>query len=260
MDLTKMTLPELKKWLEDEGFLGEEILKRHLMIDVRKGARDLIQKRLNILKRRKEEEARLEKMTLYERELWDKGFRFIAGVDEAGRGPLAGPVVAAAVILPDYKIIHQVRDSKQLNPQVREKLFHQIKEEAVCFSTGTVDVSYIDTFNIYQAGLEAMRRALMGLEISPQHILTDAFTVPGIRIRQTPLVKGDTLSLSVACASILAKVTRDRLMMEYDSKYPQYGFGKHKGYATSAHFQAIKEYGISPVHRRSFNLQGEREG
>ncbi len=260
MDLSKMTLSELKNWLRDEESQDKENLEIYLKRDVRKGARDLIKRRLNNMKRMEAEEHRLEELTMYERELWDQGLEFIAGVDEAGRGPLAGPVVAAAVILPAYKKIHQVRDSKQLSPQKREELFTQIQQEALCFSTSIVDVSYIDEFNIYQAGLEAMRRALVGLKINPQHILTDAFRIPGIRIQQNPLIKGDSLSLSVACASILAKVIRDRLMMEYDTQYPQYGFGQHKGYATTQHFQAIKEHGISPVHRRSFNLKGEREG
>ena len=260
MDLAKMTLPELKIWLDREGPFDEETLENILKKDGRKGARELIRRRLRSQRQNEEEEARLEKLILYEKQLWDKGIKFIAGVDEAGRGPLAGPVVAAAVILPVYKKIYWARDSKQLSPQKREKLYFQIREEASCCSIGIVDVPYIDEFNIYQAGLEAMRRALMGLEIKPQHILTDAFTVPGISIYQTPLVKGDSLSLSVACASILAKVTRDRMMMEYHHQYPHYGFAQHKGYATREHFEAIKEYGISPIHRRSFKLDIEREG
>lgn len=260
MNLSNMTLTELKKWLQEEGPFNEETLEDLLKRDRRKGARDLIRKRLNSLKRNREEEARLEKLIFYEKQLWDKGVKFIAGVDEAGRGPLAGPVVAAAVILPVNKKIYGARDSKQLTPPKREDLFLQIREEALCCSLGIVDVSYIDKFNIFRAGLEAMRRALVGLEIKPQHILTDAFTVPGISIHQSPLVKGDTLSLSVACASILAKVTRDKLMVDYHNQFPQYGFAQHKGYPTREHFEAIKKHGISPIHRHSFKLETEREG
>lgn len=257
MNLSKMTLREMKSWLEESSF-DEKTLESFLQRDGRKGARELIQKRLRFIERKKEEDSRLERLMQFEREHWNRGLQFVAGVDEAGRGPLAGPVVAAAVILPVNQKIYEARDSKQLSPQKREQLYFCIKKEAVCYSLGIVDVLYIDQFNIYQAGLEAMRRALIGLEKKPQHVLIDAFTVPGLNISQTPLVKGDNLSLSIACASILAKVTRDKLMEDYHRQYPQYGFAQHKGYGTAEHYEAIKKYGISPIHRRSFRLETER--
>ncbi len=254
MNLSNMTLREMKSWLEENSF-DEKTLESLLQKDSRKGTRELIYKRLRVLNRKKEEDSRLESMMLYEREHWGRGLGLVAGVDEAGRGPLAGPVAAAAVILPANKKIYEARDSKQLTPQKREQLFNRIKQEAVCYSVGIVDVLYIDQFNIYHAGLEAMRRALIGLDKQPEHVLVDAFTVPGLNISQTSLIKGDTLSLSVACASILAKVTRDRLMVDYHRQFPQYGFDQHKGYATREHFKAIKKYGISPIHRRTFKLE-----
>ncbi|UNC93889.1 ribonuclease HII [Candidatus Contubernalis alkalaceticus] len=255
--MSKMTLREMKSWLE-ESSIDEKTLESFLQMDGRKGVRELIQKRLRLIRRKEDEENRLERLMLFERELWNRGLQLIAGVDEVGRGPLAGPVVAAAVILPVNKKIYEVRDSKQLSPKKREQLYFCIKKEAVCYSLGIVDVLYIDQFNISQAGLEAMRRALNGLEKKPEHILIDAFAVPNITISQTPLVKGDTLSLTIACASILAKVTRDKLMEDYDRQYPQYGFAQHKGYGTGEHYAAIKKYGISPIHRRSFRLEAER--
>ncbi len=189
-------------------------------------------------------------MTAYEREY--AAFGLIAGLDEAGRGPLAGPVVAAAVILDPEKKIFYINDSKKLSESRRELLFPEIEEKAVAFGIGIVGQERIDEINILQATYEAMREAVSQLSPQPAILLNDAVTIPGISLRQVPIVKGDAKSLSIAAASILAKVTRDRLMKEMDALYPEYGFAVHKGYGTAAHIEALKKYGPCPLHRRSF--------
>ena len=176
----------------------------------------------------------------------------ICGIDEAGRGPLAGPVVAGAVILPKDCEILFLNDSKKLSEKKREALFLEIQEKAETWSVGVVGPEVIDEINILQATYQAMREAIAGLKVQPGLLLNDAVTIPGVEIPQVPIVKGDAKSLSIAAASIMAKVTRDHLMVEYDQIYPQYGFGKHKGYGTAAHIAALKEYGPCPIHRRSF--------
>ena len=196
------------------------------------------------------ERERLFRMTAYEREY--AAFGLIAGLDEAGRGPLAGPVVAAAVILDPEKEIFYINDSKKLSESRRELLFPEIEEKAVAFGIGIVGQERIDEINILQATYEAMREAVSQLSPQPAILLNDAVTIPGISLRQVPIVKGDAKSLSIAAASILAKVTRDRLMKEMDALYPEYGFAVHKGYGTAAHIEALKKYGPCPLHRRSF--------
>ena len=196
------------------------------------------------------EKQRIEAMREYE-EMYDT-FSYICGIDEAGRGPLAGPVVAGAVILPKGKRILYVNDSKKLSEKKRDELFDVIKEEAFSYGIGIVSPERIDEINILQANYEAMRDAVSQLSVKPDILLNDAVTIPGIDIKQIPIIKGDAKSLSIASASILAKVTRDRLMTEYDSLYPEYGFAKHKGYGTKVHIEAIKEYGPCPIHRRTF--------
>lgn len=176
----------------------------------------------------------------------------ICGIDEAGRGPLAGPVVAGAVILPKDCEILFLNDSKKLSEKRREALFLEIQEKAEAWSVGVVGPEVIDEINILQATYQAMRKVIAGLKVQPELLLNDAVTIPGVEIPQVPIVKGDAKSLSIAAASIMAKVTRDHLMVEYDQIYPQYGFGKHKGYGTAAHIAALKEYGPCPIHRRSF--------
>jgi len=193
---------------------------------------------------------RLDGMLLFEREYAE--YSFIAGIDEAGRGPLAGPVAAAACILPkDLKILF-LNDSKKLSPLRRDALFDEIREKAVSFHVALASPERIDEINILNATYEAMREAVSKLSPSPDLLLNDAVTIPGVDVRQVPIVKGDAKSLSIAAASVLAKVTRDRLMEEYDALYPQYGFAKHKGYGTAEHIRALKEYGPCPIHRRSF--------
>lgn len=193
---------------------------------------------------------RLEAMREYE-DTYD-ACAYICGIDEAGRGPLAGPVVAAAAVLPKDCQIFYLNDSKKLSEKKRELLFDEIKEKAVAYGIGIVSPQVIDEINILQATYEAMRQAISQLNVIPEILLNDAVTIPGVDIMQVPIVKGDAKSVSIAAASILAKVTRDRMMMEYDQIYPEYGFAKHKGYGTAAHIAALKEYGPCPIHRRTF--------
>ena len=194
--------------------------------------------------------ARLEAMREYE-DTYD-ACAYICGIDEAGRGPLAGPVVAAAAVLPKDCQIFYLNDSKKLSEKKRDLLFDEIKEKAVAYGIGIVSPQEIDEINILQATYEAMRQAISQLNVIPEILLNDAVTIPGVDIMQVPIVKGDAKSVSIAAASILAKVTRDRMMMEYDQIYPEYGFAKHKGYGTAAHIAALKEYGPCPIHRRTF--------
>lgn len=198
------------------------------------------------------EELRLEKMLEYEKELYSKGYEYICGIDEAGRGPLCGPVVAAAVILKKGDKIEGVNDSKKLSEKKREQLFEKIKERAVAYSVGIVDEKTIDEINILEATRLAMKKAVEGLRVEAEYALVDAEKKVPIDIPYIPIIKGDALSESIAAASIIAKVTRDRMIVELDSKYPEYNFAKNKGYGTKQHTDAIKEYGLCPAHRRSF--------
>lgn len=195
--------------------------------------------------------ARLETMKEYERLYTDDAC--ICGIDEAGRGPLAGPVVAAAVVLPKECGILGLNDSKKLSPARREALYKEIREKAVSFGVGVVSPGVIDEINILQATYEAMRQAVSALTVSPDRFLNDAVVIPGIEAeRQVSIVKGDAKSVSIAAASILAKVERDHMMEAYDGLYPQYGFARHKGYGTKAHMEAIRAFGMCPIHRRTF--------
>ncbi len=199
------------------------------------------------------ERERIEGMKVYERAHPD--CRLICGVDEAGRGPFAGPVVASAVILslddPDREILY-LNDSKKLSEKKREALYDEIMEKAVSVGVGIVEREVIDEINILQATFLAMQKAIAALDPQPDYILADAVTIPKILIPQEGIVKGDAKSVSIAAGSIIAKVTRDRIMYEYDKLYPEYGFASHKGYGTKAHIEAIKEYGMLDIHRRSF--------
>jgi len=193
---------------------------------------------------------RVEALCAYEKEF--SAFSAICGIDEAGRGPLAGPVVAGAVILPKDARIMYINDSKKLSEKRREELFDIIMDSAVSVGVGIVDAARIDEINILQATYEAMRQAVNKLEPQPDILLNDAVTIPGLAMKQVPIIKGDAKSISIACASVIAKVTRDRMMYEYDKLYPEYGFAKHKGYGTAQHIAAVKEFGASPIHRLTF--------
>ena len=218
--------------------------------DTRSGVVKLVDTAKKRMEKYEDELLRTENLKKYEKQYKDYGY--ICGIDEVGRGPLAGPVVAGAVILPKGKRILYVNDSKKLSEKKRDELFDVIKEEALSYGIGIVSPERIDEINILQATYEAMRDAVSQLSVQPDLLLNDAVTIPGIDIKQIPIIKGDAKSLSIASASILAKVTRDRLMTEYDSLYPEYGFAKHKGYGTKVHIEAIKKYGPCPIHRRTF--------
>lgn len=204
-------------------------------------------------KRQEKYEAELErcrKLKRYEEEYAACGY--ICGIDEVGRGPLAGPVVAGAVILPKDCDILYINDSKKLSAAKREELYDVIMEKAVATGIGMVGPARIDEINILQATYEAMREAISKLEVKPDILLNDAVTIPGVLIRQVPIIKGDAKSISIGAASIIAKVTRDRMMVYYDSIYPEYGFASNKGYGSAEHIAALKKYGPTPIHRRTF--------
>ncbi len=193
---------------------------------------------------------RTESLKVYEKEYEHLGY--VCGIDEVGRGPLAGPVVAGAVILPkDCKILY-LNDSKKLTPKKREELYDVIMEGAVSVGIGIVDNNRIDEINILQATYEAMREAVSKLSVTPDVLLNDAVTIPGLSMKQVPIIKGDAKSVSIAAASIVAKVYRDRLMTELDSQYPGYDFASNKGYGTAAHMEGLRKLGLSPIHRRTF--------
>ena len=202
------------------------------------------------------ERERLEAMSVYEKKY--ASCLAICGIDEVGRGPLAGPVVAGAVILPRDTEILYLNDSKKLSEKKREALYDEIMEKAVAVGIGMASPARIDEINILQATYEAMRMAIDKLQVRPDLLLNDAVTIPGVEISQVPIVKGDAKSISIAAASIVAKVTRDRMMKEYEEIFPGYDFASNKGYGTKAHYEAISQYGLLPIHRRSF-LKGWEE-
>ncbi len=218
--------------------------------DKRSGVKALVVKAENKIKACRRELERTEKMSVYEREY--AAYSYICGIDEVGRGPLAGPVAAGAVILPKDCNILYLNDSKQLSEKKREELYQVIMEKAVSTGLGFVSPERIDEINILNATYEAMREAIGRLDPQPDLLLNDAVTIPGVDIKQIPIIKGDAKSISIAAASIIAKVTRDRLMVKYDSIYPEYGFASNKGYGSAAHIEALKKFGPSPIHRRSF--------
>ncbi|SKC87060.1 RNase HII [Maledivibacter halophilus] len=252
MDFSKMSCKEIEKYInnldEKDRFSYIDILNQDSRKSVRKYALKLEKKQESINKEIK----RLEELWQIEGRFFDLGYNLIAGLDEAGRGPLAGPVVASAVILPKNKIILGVDDSKKIPEKRREKLFKEIYNSALYVGVGIVDNRIIDQINIFNATKLAMKRAIYDLKIKPDFLLIDALELADINIKQRSIVKGDSKSISIAAASIIAKVTRDNLVREYDRKYPGYNFSKHKGYGTKEHYEAINKYGVTPVHRKSF--------
>lgn len=218
--------------------------------DGRGGVKKLVESAEKKLAALEKEKQRIEMLRIYEEKY--KQYDFICGIDEVGRGPLAGPVVAGAVILPkDCRILY-INDSKQLSEKKREELYDIIMERAVACAVGYATPERIDEINILQATYEAMREAIGKLTPQPQILLNDAVTIPCINIRQVPIIKGDAKSISIGAASIIAKVTRDRLMVEYDKVFPEYDFAGNKGYGSAAHIEALRKYGPTPIHRRSF--------
>lgn len=244
------TIQEIKRELMDADAGERESLLAVYREDPRAGVAFLVRKYEREKEKLQAEMDRIAAMKVYENQYEHLGY--VCGIDEAGRGPLAGPVVAGAVILPKDSQILWLNDSKQLSAKKREGLYDVIMKEAVSVGVGYATPARIDEINILQATYEAMREAVSKLSVMPQILLNDAVTIPQITIPQVPIVKGDAKSVSIAAASIVAKVTRDRLMVEYDKMFPEYGFASHKGYGSASHIEALRAYGPTPIHRKTF--------
>ena len=260
-DLLSKSIPELREIFLDRRRSVPKGLLEALEIDTRQGAHQLAKRIRARYRRNRSEGQRLHTLLRFEIELWEQGYSLIAGVDEAGMAPLAGPVVAGAVILPRNYKLRGLNDSKKiLDHETREELAVQIKRDAVCWAVGFAEVEEIDQINIYHAGLLAMRRAVEGLSCLPDFVLVDARRIPHCPTPQRGIVRGDALSASIAAASIIAKTTRDAHMLELDALYSGYGFASHKGYPTPEHCRLLKELGALPIHRRSFGRVREALG
>lgn len=243
-------ISDIKKRFENADEKSMRLLVEEYSDSDKAGVVKLADKYRKQLEKLDAERLRVENMLSYEKEY--SMYLNICGIDEAGRGPLAGPVVAAAVILPKDARILYVNDSKQLSEKKREELYDVIMKEAVSVGVGIASSARIDEINILQADYEAMREAVSKLNPAPDILLNDAVIIPQLEMKQISIIKGDAKSLSIASASIIAKVTRDRMMYEYDKLYPEYGFASNKGYGSKAHIEALKQYGPCPIHRRSF--------
>jgi ribonuclease HII len=251
-DLRRTPVPELHRlYVEEARNLPSGGLSA-LKEDPRAGARAIAEKIEKRNHKAQAEGRRLTRLCLFELPLWEQGIKLVGGCDEVGMAPLAGPVIAAAVILRPGTRITGVNDSKQLTPEERDELEPRIRAEAVAVGIGRAEVSEIDTINIYRAGLLALKRAVLALSPQPQHLLIDARKLDGLSMPQQPIIKGDAKSITIGAASIVAKVHRDRLMSQLDADYPGYGFADHKGYPTPDHLDALERLGACALHRRSF--------
>jgi len=251
--LLHKSIPELNEMFVERRRPVPKGLLEALEIDHRQGAQQLAKRIRQRYRSNRSEGQRLHSLLRFEIELWADGFGMVAGVDEAGMAPLAGPVVAGAVILPQNYKLRGLNDSKKiLDPERRDELAIQIKQDAICWAVGFAEVEEIDKINIYHAGLLAMQRAVQGLNSNPDFILVDARKIPNCTTPQRGIIRGDSLSASIAAASIIAKTTRDAHMLELDTLYNGYGLASHKGYPTPEHCRALKELGALPIHRRSF--------
>ena len=244
------TIKEIKERLATIDRLDHPLFEE-LIADGRAGVQAAISKRKRELQKQVEEDLRLEKMLAYEKELYAQGIQLIAGVDEVGRGPLAGPVVAAAVILPENCKIPGLNDSKKIPKSKHQAIYQAVLDQALSVGIGVKDNQVIDQVNIYEATKLAMLEAIQELDPRPQHLLIDAMKLD-LPISQTSIIKGDANSLSIAAASIVAKVTRDQMMATYDQEYPGYDFAQNAGYGTTKHLEGLEKQGVSPIHRRSF--------
>lgn len=249
-----LELNNLKKYTikQIEEFFACGHVSAEFLAACREDDRKAVGTLLRRYQRGQQDRKRVSALYHYEREFWGKGCELVAGVDEAGRGPLAGPVSVAAVILPHDLYLPKINDSKKLSAKVREELYAEIMAKAVAVKAAFVDAKTIDRINIYQATINGMYESIFGLEREPQAVLIDAVKLENLPMPSQSIIKGDAKSASIAAASIIAKVNRDRLMDEYDKKYPEYGFAHHKGYGTSEHIAALRQYGPSPIHRQSF--------
>ena len=244
------TIKEIKEQLANIQRLDDSLLAE-LEQDSRSGVIQAIAKRKRDIQKLIDEDLRLEKMLAYEKELYTQGIQLIAGVDEVGRGPLAGPVVAAAVILPENCKIPGLNDSKKIPKSKHKEIYEAVRQNAIAIGIGVKDNQVIDQVNIYEATKLAMMEAIGQLEPQPQHLLIDAMKLD-LPIPQTSIIKGDANSLSIAAASIVAKVTRDQMMEEFDCEYPGYDFAQNAGYGTANHLAGLHKLGVTPIHRRSF--------
>lgn len=245
-----MNISKLKEMLEAADTKEKERLCKELAEDERSGVKKLLMKYLKEKEKLVEEKARIERMKEFEYKF--ASYSYICGIDEVGRGPLAGPVAAGAVILPKDVQILYLNDSKQLSAKMRDLLYDEIMEKAIAVGIGIVSPAVIDEINILQATYEAMRIAISKLCVVPDLLLNDAVTIPHVNIKQVGIIKGDARSLSIAAASVVAKVTRDRMMEEFHTLYPQYGFDHNKGYGSAFHIKALEEFGPCPIHRETF--------
>lgn len=244
------TIKEIKECLATIDRLDHPLFEE-LIADGRAGVQAAISKRKRELQKQVDEDLRLEKMLAYEKELYAQGIQLIAGVDEVGRGPLAGPVVAAAVILPENCKIPGLNDSKKIPKSKHQAIYQAVLDQALSVGIGVKDNQVIDQVNIYEATKLAMLEAIQELDQQPQHLLIDAMKLD-LPISQTSIIKGDANSLSIAAASVVAKVTRDQMMAAYDQEYPGYDFGQNAGYGTTKHLEGLEKHGVTPIHRRSF--------
>lgn len=248
--MKKKSIAELKQLFKEKTV--DDTYVDSLRMDERKGVRQLVERYDREKQKQQEQRLKFKEMCRYEQKGYANGYRFIAGMDEAGRGPLAGPVVAAAVILPRNFTLLGLDDSKQLNEATRQAFFEQIKQQAVSYEISIVNNQLIDKLNIFAATKHAMYEAVYQLDPFPDHVLIDAITLDKLSCSSEAIVKGDQKSISIAAASILAKVTRDHIMKQIDTAFPQYGFASNMGYGTKHHLSMLMRHGISPYHRKSY--------
>lgn len=252
--MEKKTLNDIKKYTikQVEGIFAQGQVDEDFLAVCRQDGRKAIKTILRRYEREQADRERVAALYEYEQQFWNKGCEFVAGVDEAGRGPLAGPVSVAAVILPHNLYLPKINDSKKISAKVREELYDEIMAKAIAVKAVFVDAKTIDRVNIYQATINGMYESIFGLAQEPQAVLIDAVKLENLDMPSLSIIKGDAKSASIAAASIIAKVNRDRLMDQYDKEYPEYGFAHHKGYGTAEHIAALRQHGPCPIHRQSF--------
>ncbi|MFB1049589.1 ribonuclease HII [Paraliobacillus sp. JSM ZJ581] len=248
--MEQKSVKEMKKWLT-ETMLTEQQLQL-LKKDNRKGVQRAIEQYYKRIDQEQKLRSEYNEMMTYERKCYAQGKKYVVGIDEVGRGPLAGPVVAAAVILDPKSYFPGINDSKKMSRQKRESFYYQIQKEAISYSFGIIDNEIIDQINIYQATIQAMKQAVETLSIQPDHLLIDAMDLADLPYSTDSIIKGDQKSVSIAAASILAKVKRDDMMSKLHNQFPNYKFNQNQGYGTKAHLEALEQYGITPYHRQSF--------
>jgi ribonuclease HII len=252
MNIKKMSLKELQELISDRGpDVWQEVITT-LGSDPRGGAQKLVRFCQTRLEEHRRERERIGRMFSYERQVWAMGYKLVAGLDEVGRGPLAGPVVAAAVILPGEVILPGLEDCRRLSGRRRQELYEEIQAQALAIGVGMVHPEGIDEANVMMATYKAMVKAVGDLPMAPDYLLIDSLHLPGVAQPQAPIAGGDGQSCSIAAASVVAKVTRDQYMVEMDKLYPQYGFASHKGYGTLEHRDALERYGPCPIHRKTY--------